>query len=164
MITAELLRTILRYDQDTGDFYWLKARSKGRVGMLAGSKNSRGYILIRFFKRGWPAHRLAWLYVYGKWPDGEIDHIDRNKTNNRLANLRDTSHTGNSQNRIDALSNNKSGLLGVTRDHRCRAKPWRASIKVGGNSIHIGMYQTKEEAHQAYLAAKRDVHDLPIQF
>jgi len=100
------------------------------------------------------ASRLAWLITYGKWPVNEIDHVDGNQQNNRIANLRDVPHRINMQNRKKATRHNKCGFLGVTAIGR----KWAAKITAGGKLTYIGLYPTPELAHAAYLEAKRQLH------
>lgn len=101
------------------------------------------------------AHRLAWLYVYGEWPNGDIDHIDGDRLNNRIANLRDVSRRVNLENQRRPKACNKSGFLGVKtfRDQRFQAR-----IQVRGVQLHLGTFDTPHEAHAAYVAAKRNLH------
>lgn len=102
------------------------------------------------------AHRLAWFYVHGEWPKGHVDHINGNRDDNSAGNLRDVSPTVNAQNLRKARSDNKSGLLGVCWVER--VKRWKAQINVHGAHLTIGFYESKEEAHQAYVQAKRQHH------
>ncbi|WP_230878255.1 HNH endonuclease signature motif containing protein [Burkholderia sp. 9779_493] len=103
------------------------------------------------------AHRLAWFYVYGEWPSGDIDHIDGVRTNNAINNLRDVPRGVNMQNQRRARSNNRtSGLLGVT--WHARRYRWCAQIQVDGKRKGIGYFDDAETAHQAYLDAKRKLH------
>ena len=92
-LTAERLRGLLEYDGTTGVFHW-----KG-TGERAGSIQDKGYRTIEIGGRSYYAHRLAWLYTYGSWPNDELDHIDRNKDNNSISNLRDVSRSENNRNR-----------------------------------------------------------------
>jgi hypothetical protein len=116
-----------------------------------------GYVSIGVDAKRYLAHRLAWLFVYGKWPDKHIDHIDGNTSNNRLNNLRDVSVVVNAQNRTRCNKQRRSGsgLLGA---HRHFDGSWRARIRVNGKTVHIGLYKTPQEAHEAYLAYKRIHH------
>jgi HNH endonuclease/AP2 domain len=153
--SAEQLRQVLDYDSLTGAFTWrLRPNRRIKVGDVAGSRDSGGYIAIRVLGRLNQAHRLAWLYTYGVWPDGHIDHIDGIRTNNSIANLRDVTHRINLQNQRQASSNNTHGFLGVSRN----GNRWKAQIMVNGKNIHIGSHDSPELAHAAYIAAKRALH------
>ena len=149
----ELLKSILRYEPDTGDFYWIAGN---KAGIKAGFGELRGRIQICISGKNYYAHRLAWLYCFGVMPSGVIDHKNGNSLDNRIQNLRDTDQTGNLGNQRKAKSDNKSGLLGVS-EKRGR---WRAAICVNKKTIHIGTFDSKEEAHQKYLEKKREVHSL----
>ena len=150
------VRDVLSYDAETGVFRWKVAvarRIKG--GDIAGSECHQGYWVIRLDKRIYKAHRLAWLYVHGEWPAGDIDHINGVRLDNRIANLRDVSRSVNIQNLRRARSDNKCGLLGVSPHGR----RWRAVITLEGQRQHIGHFDTPEIAHQAYLEAKLEIHE-----
>jgi hypothetical protein len=100
-------------------------------------------------------HRLVWLYHTGEWPDNPIDHINGNPKDNRIENLRSVSHVVNMQNQRRAMSTSKTGLLG--------AFPWKgkflAQITVDGRIRNLGVFKTAQEAHEAYVKAKREFHD-----
>ena len=156
-LTATLLRELFAYDSDTGLFTRkVSTTRRVKIGDIAGSPNQKGYINIMVCSRLHPAHRLAWLYVHGAWPKDQIDHINGVKTDNRIANLREATNAENAQNKRNARSDNKSGLLGV-RFKNC-GKPWQARIMVDGKARNLGHFDTAEEAHAAYLSAKRDLH------
>lgn len=95
---------------------------------------------------------MAWLYVYGEWPDFEIDHINGDAHDNRICNLRRATHQQNMAN-SKVRAHNASGLKGVQR--HTLSRKWRARIQVSGRTIHIGLFDTKEEAHEAYMRAAR---------
>ena len=156
MLTVEQLKNALNYDANTGVFIWKTRPSKAvKVGDVAGCVEKRiGYVTIGIAKRIYKAHRLAWLYAYSEWPKGLIDHINGNKADNRIANLRDVFADGNSQNIRKPNRRNKSGFMGVIFFQ----KKWRASITVSGKTKWLGDYATPEEAHQVYLVAKRKYH------
>jgi hypothetical protein len=158
-LTQDRLRSTLCYCRETGVFTWLVARSgKGgnRLGKPAGYK-SGNRIKICINQSEYMAHRLAWFYVHGVWPQWSLDHIDGDGTNNRLANLRDVEHHHNMQNIRKAHKDSHSGLLGVSW-HAGRAK-WHARISVRGRGTHIGYYADPECAHEAYVKAKRKLHE-----
>jgi hypothetical protein len=144
-LTAQRLRELLHYDPDTGAFL--------RAGVFVGSADS-GYLRIKIDGSKYQAHRLAWLYAYGKWPFAQIDHINGIGTDNRLANLRDVSTRVNKQNMRKARIDCVSCALGVSKD---RGK-WRSRINVNGTKIHLGIFDTIKEASDAYIRAKRALH------
>ena len=154
-LTQERLKELLYYDQATGAFTWVKRSSTCiQIGKPAGSKTSAGYLRITVDKKEYRAHRLVWLYMFNEFPSGDIDHINGEKTDNRLVNLRNVTSAENAQNRRKKHSTNKTGFFGV---HMYRGK-YRASIQVGGVKLRLGAYKTPEEAHAVYLKAKREKH------
>lgn len=157
-LTSGRLREVLSYDADLGFFTWrVKSSRRVKIGDIAGCHGSSGYYQIRIDRRTYLAHRLAWLYVHGCWPSSQIDHINGNKADNRLVNLREATIGENMQNFRSARSDNKScGLLGASF-HKPTGR-WRAQIQVNGRVLHLGRFDTAEEAHVAYLAAKRELH------
>lgn len=155
-LTAERVRELLNYDPETGIFTWRTARSGCTLNKAAGTRHSEGYISIRIDRRPYFAHRLVWLHVHGDWPQDQIDHINGVRGDNRLANLRDVAPSINKQNLRGAPANSKSGLIGAYWDKENRN--FKSSIKLYGKSINIGRFTTVDEAHQAYLTAKRQLH------
>lgn len=153
--TASALREILDYDSSTGVFRWKAPRRRVAVGSVAGARDDRGYIRITIDRRGFRAHRLAWLYVYGSWPDEDIDHINGQRSDNRIANLRACSNAENGQNR-GLSTNNRSGFTGVSY-HQLTRK-WQAHIHGEGKRHRLGEYDTAEQAAQAYAEAKARFH------
>lgn len=156
-LTAQRLREILHYAPDTGIFTWLISPKRAiHTGCRAGGIDCRGYRTISIKRTRYFEHRLAWLYTHGIWPQQSIDHIDGNKSNNRIENLRDASDNINHQNLRRAKKDNRSGFLGVTSEKR--PTPYRAHISVNGKRHYLGSFMTPEAAHEAYLAAKRRLH------
>lgn len=157
-LTQERLRELFHYDEATGIFTRLTSVSSNTMaGDIVGYVSKEGYRRIKCDGKMYRAHRLAWLYVHGRWPKDEIDHIDGNKSNNQLSNIRETTHSENMQNQRKArIDNVSSGLLGVTW-HK-NAKKWVALIKAGKNKYHLGCFDTQSDAHSAYLAAKAIYH------
>jgi hypothetical protein len=150
----EYLKSQIDYDPETGDFFW-KVRRKGRFpGRKVGSLQPNGYLLITIDGVRYFAHRLAWLYMTGKDPEGNIDHRDGVRTNNRFANLRDGDQQCNTQNLRKARSDNSSGFLGVAT----HAYGFTAQIHHEGKKKHLGLFKTPEEAHAVYVRAKREIH------
>jgi len=153
-ITAERLRQLLHYDPETGIFTWLIDRTTIKAGEIAGTfDKSCGYIRIRADGKKYLAHRLAWLFIYGKWPKNGIDHRDGNTQNNRWNNLRDVTQSVNMQNQRKPRGKNK--FLGVSPN----GKRWKAHIQVHGTRIHLGTHDTPEQAQTVYLEAKRKLHE-----
>ncbi len=150
MITTERLREVLAYDPDTGVFTWRVARGRQSAGAVAGSLNGSGYLLIRIDRRSYPAHRLAFVYMTGAWPENEIDHMNLDRADNRFENLREATHSQNMANGR-RRSNNTSGLKGA--HWRKRNRRWQAQIRVAGRKKHLGYFDTPEEANAAYREA-----------
>ena len=148
MITQNRLKELLRYSPDTGTFTWVKSRVGAKEGDIAGCL-ARGYIVIRVDDELHRAHRLAWLYAHGVWPT-QIDHIDHNKDNNRLSNLREASQAENMKNQTIRAAYN-SCVTGV-RWHN-QHNIWHSQIRVGGKSIHLGYFKDKFEAICARMSA-----------
>lgn len=158
-LTQDTLRAALWYDRQTGAFRWRRAKNNEKISpwSTAGCYRKDGYLLISIGGKLYLGHRLAWLYVHGSWPSQAIDHINGDCSDNRISNLRDVSQQLNVQNIRSATSRSKSRLLGVTwRPDRSR---WRATIVVNKKQVALGHYDTAEEASQAYLSAKRRLHE-----
>jgi hypothetical protein len=153
-ITVEQLREILDYDQETGLFKWKRTRRQIKAGAVAGTDPSAGYVYIFVLGKRYAAHRLAWFYVTGEWPAGQIDHRNLVTSDNAFANLRDVSGVVNKQNMRDAQSNSKTGVLGVSP----RGSRFIAVIQVARKQKYLGLFETQELASQAYQAAKRQFH------
>ena len=152
----ERLVELLTYSPDTGIFSWKKNR-RGviRKGYSAGHLHSRGYVSICVDGISYKAHRLAWLYVNGKPPVDQIDHINGVRDDNRIANLREATNAENHQNQ-GLHSTNSSGFPGVTWVPK--RNRWKAQIKVLGKNKHLGMYRELEAAAEAYKTAKARMH------
>lgn len=151
-LTHEALTSYLAYDATTGAFT-LKVNliSGKKAGDTVGTIHKDGYVTVSVYAKNYKAHRLAWFYVHGVWPTGEIDHKDCDRGNNRIANLRDVSHQTNMQNRRVPQSNNESGFLGVT----FRDGQYYPRIKIDGRTRLLPPHATGEEAYNSYLEAKR---------
>ena len=127
------------------------------IGKPAGTIDTYGRLLVSKDKRQYFAHRLAWFYVHGVFPDKDIDHINGDHSDNRIENLRLVSHAENMQNHRSARSDSATGIIGVMQRNRKRS-PWYAEIRLNGKKKYLGSFATKEEAQQAFLIAKRDMH------
>lgn len=143
MITQEYLKRILDYDPETGVFTWIIcAGRRAKPGDVAGG-NSCGYIKISINSKIYYAHILAWFYVHGVWPDGEIDHINQIKSDNWIKNLRDITHQDNNKNG-PLRCTNTSGVTGVSW-HR-KAEKWMAQITVDGDNLYLGLHEFINDA------------------
>jgi hypothetical protein len=148
-LSAERVREILRYQPDTGCFFWKIDRVPGaKSGDMAGCLNSDGYVVIWVEGALYYAHRLAWLYMTGAWPT-RLDHRDRVRCNNVWSNLRVATQSQNLANR--AQSKSASGIRGVEG----RDGHWHARIKVRGCKLHLGTYKKQDAAIAAYRAAAK---------
>jgi hypothetical protein len=174
-LTAKQLRALLDYNPDTGLFRWKTGIDHWRAGLPAGTESRTGggkgkrpylvigigttsrkrYSYIGIRKKVYRAHRLAWLYVHGEWPDREVDHINGNGCDNRIANLRLATSIENACNR-GLRSNNTSGFKGVSWVKR--AKKWGVHCGVNGITYHIGNFDSLSEARAAYVEAAHRLH------
>jgi hypothetical protein len=164
-ITQQQLKSLYDYDAHTGEFTHRRNTGRSaRPGTVAGSICRKGYVQMKIYGKMYSAHRLAWLYVTGSHPVGEIDHINRIRNDNRFCNLRVAARGSldNSQNR-KIRSDNTSGYTGV-HFHK-KYKKWGASICFNGNQQTIGYFDSAEIAHIAYCEKKRELHSfhpLPV--
>jgi hypothetical protein len=155
MVTQERLKELLSYDPETGIFIWNNRTGKRPAGSVAGCKEHRGYVVITADRKRYYAHRLAWIYCNGQNPFNEIDHINGNKSDNRIKNLRDVTAKENHQNLKKATARNiSSGFLGV---RKLNGK-YLAQITIEGKDRHLGTFNSAEEAHAVYIYAKRKFH------
>lgn len=158
-LTAEFLRSILRYDAETGDFVWIGKSSKffneQYLGQTAGSVALSGHIIIEICGRCYKAHRLAWFYVYGVWPAKFLDHKDGDPANNRLSNLREATRNQNAHNRKMGRDNT-SGFKGVF--WHPQTQKWRARIWCDRKGHSLGLHETAEMAHEACEEARKRLH------
>lgn len=146
---------MLHYDPETGIFIWRVRRGKGLVGSVAGQLRPSGYVEIGINGRRCTAGRLAWLYVTGEWPAAEVDHRDLDRANNRWSNLRAATRAQNAQNRR-LPSTNTSGLRGAWWNKS--AQKWESAITFERQRHHLGVFDTAEAAHVAYMAAAAERH------
>ena len=168
LITAEELRKLVSYDPETGDFTWRRralrpgleridrgwnTRLAGRAAALRLDKKGYRQIGIAPFSNLF-AHRLAWLYVYGEWPAAELDHINGDPLDNRIANLRLADRQKNMRNQKIRV-NNTSGVKGVSYDKK--SSRWYAYINVSKRMIPLGMFDLKDDAVRVRLAAEKRI-------
>lgn len=155
---AKEAREALRYDPETGNLYWRFSRGRFGNSVKAGAKagclhRHSGYIVVRLNGKLLKAHRLAWLLTYGEWPKEHVDHVNCDKGDNRISNLRAADHTTNKWNRRKYKSN-KSGFKGVSRYRN----KWQAAITANGTITSLGRFDTPEDAYAAYCEAAVRLH------
>ena len=155
ILTQERLKELLSYDPETGVFVRVKSSGPAKIGAVAGTFHPAGYLHIQINGAKFLSHRLAWLYMIGAFPPDQIDHINRNKKDNRFVNLRAATHSENMHNQPKP-KNNTSGFKGVA--YHKQHKKWHASIRINNVLKHLGDFFTPEEAGAAYLAAQRIYH------
>lgn len=160
--TRESVLSFLSYDQENGKLYWKPRSPKTQpdrtwntrwAGREAGHINDQGYRIICLNYIKYRAHQLIWLIHYREWPTSELDHINRNPEDNRIINLRIATRSENNAN-TGVRRNSKSGLKGAYPE----GKRWRASLTKDGRGIHLGRFETPEEAHRAYCEAAQRLH------
>lgn len=156
-LSSELLRQVIHYEPETGVFTRIKASwsRPDTTGVVANKGNSIGYRQISINGIQYQEHRLAWLYMTGSWPMGQIDHLNGDGKDNRWSNLRDVCPRTNAENQRKARSDNGLGILGVYPNK----KRFMAKISYGGKkNVYLGTFDTPKQAHEAYLEAKRKYH------
>jgi hypothetical protein len=155
-LTAARLRELLNYDSSTGEFTWCERRSSVPAGGTAGCLKD-GYIVIRVDGVLYRAHRLAWLHVHGEWPKDQLDHVNHERADNRLTNLRQVDNRENARNTTLRVDNN-SGRVGVS--WASRDKRWKAQIGVvvDGRTkvVYLGNYRARQDAIAARSQAEID--------
>jgi hypothetical protein len=157
--TQQYVREIFDYDQSTGVVTRKRSVSRNtKAGQQAGSINGHGYRDVRVLLKTYPLHRIIWLYVYGYLPSKKIDHINRNRLDNRLANLREVDDAENAKN-ISIPRHNKSGCTGVS--WYSSRKKWTVTIKVNGKNKWLGCYDTIFEAAAVRRSAEHHIYKLP---
>lgn len=146
-ISQESLKNVLSYNPDNGIFIWINSSRPGWNGKQAGSINpSTGYHQICLNHDFYQTGRLAWLYVHGDFPESDIDHISRDKTDNSIANLRPVTRRENCKN-LSKRTNNVSGVTGV--GWQKEINKWRVRITVNYKSIYVGVFSDFQEACDA---------------
>lgn len=160
-LTFEEAWRVLDYDPKTGVFtrkvrLAQRHHAGDRADTIVTGGQLKGYRRVSLFNKRYLAHRLAVFMLTGAWPAAQVDHIDGEKARNAFSNLRVVEPRINAENRRRALASNTTGLLGV---HIHQPGVYRARLQVRGKSIHVGLFSDPDEAHKAYLAAKRIHHE-----
>lgn len=155
MLTQERLKELLHYDEETGVFTWLiSPRNNVPSGSIAGQIDNKGYVRIIYKRKLYLGHWLAWFFVYNKWPDNELDHINGNPTDNRISNLRDVTRKQNMENK-KIYKTNKSGYSGVT--WHITKKKWCARIGHYGKRLYLGEFDNLKDAIDARIKAENKI-------
>ena len=157
MLHEAAILSLLAYDPETGVLTWKrKPNRRIKIGSVAGRVDGCGYVNIKVDGKLHKAHRLAFLIVEGKFPAQRVDHINGDRADNRWNNIRHASPSENSQNIAGPTARNTSGYLGVTRG--IRGNGWIAQIVIDKSRHHLGTFKDPEDAHRAYIAAKKQLH------
>ena len=152
-LCAEEVRALFDYDPETGVLSWKeRASSNTWAGKPAASHEKHGYYGVRIAGRAYRVHRIIWLHYYGEIPTQHIDHIDCNKSNNSIENLRQCTRSQNLAN-VDWKRPNSTGFRGVTKV----GKKYRAKIHCQGKYICLGLHDSPHNAHVAYKAAAKSL-------
>lgn len=149
LLDVGALCRMLSYDAESGHFAWSVSVGPRKAGERAGTLGLLGYRRIGCLGQRFEEHRLAWLFTHGRWPSELIDHINGDPSDNRIANLREANRSENAAN--SKRRNGKSGLKGVSF-HRASGS-WQAQIMVGGRKKYLGLFDSPEKAHDAYVTA-----------
>lgn len=155
MLTQERLKELLHYDPTTGIFTWITSRGAAKAGSKAGHAGALGYISIRIDGVLYQAHRLAWIWVKGVFPENGIDHRDLDGFNNRFDNLREATQTQNNANH-PIRKDNRSGAKGVSF-HSGEGK-WRARVHKDGREVHLGWFSQFSDAVDARAKAAAEAY------
>lgn len=155
-LTQERLKEFFLYDKSDGVFFRHSSnRGRGKVGIISGPINSTGYLTIRIDGINYLAHRLAFLYVNGEFPENHVDHINGDRLDNKFSNLRFATHSENRQN--SKLSSHSTTMLKGVTFHK-RVGKYQARIGVNGKRLHLGYFDTKELAYNAYCKSALENH------
>lgn len=148
-MTVALVRELFDYDPEEGVLRWRISAGKAKAGNIAGRTSPRGYRKVTIYYHSYLEHRLAWLHYYGEWPKQQIDHINRNPSDNRISNLRDVSISDNALNRKRERYSNAKGVSFI----KCKGR-WRATLCLPTRTQkYIGSFVTEAEARAAYANA-----------
>jgi len=159
VIDQETVKKLFHYDAESGMLIWRFGNGRNvKPWQEVKAKNGNGYYTAKIHGKSYLAHRLAWLYVHGSFPNKYIDHKNRIRNDNRLCNLRDVNTTDNAQN-ISLPNHNKSGYIGVSwiKSHNC----WTVYVKVNKKNKWLGYYKNLDDAVAARKAGEKQYYNLP---
>lgn len=155
-LTQERLKEVISYDPETGIFEWLVRPRQRAMSRIAGTTNPNGYRQIGIDQRVYKAHRLGWFYVHGVWPSKQIDHLNGDRLDNRIANLREADFSQNQANSKRRITN-KSGHKGVY--FHSHSGLWVARVYKNYKNVYAKYFKTKEAAAEAYRVMSIEFHD-----
>ena len=151
-LSIDRLKEVLRYETETGLFFWVNPpKNHSRLNEYVAGGIATGYVLIKVDGQKYKAHRLAWLYVNGAWPEMDIDHANGSPLDNRIVNLRLATNPQNQANR--RRDHDKDTPKGVRKLPRGR---YQARITIDHKQICLGTFDTEKQAQAAYLSASQD--------
>lgn len=157
-LTQDLLRSLLRYEPETGNFIRIVGRKGVAAGAIAGWKLDTGYISISIRidgkDRHFRAHRLVWFYMTSVWPSADVEHRDTDRTNNRWSNLREATRSQNLQNMSPRGGSSK--FKGVCYDKK--RKSWEAYVGTGKTRVRLGRFKEEIDAARAYDTKAQELY------
>lgn len=152
-ISQRLLISVLRYDPTSGEFRWKETRNGFcKKGSIAGILHKKGYIDIQVFGQTLKAHRLAWLYVYGQWPDDQLDHVNGNRSDNRICNIRQATNAENQWN-SGIRKDSTTGVRGVKR----QGEKFIVRIQKNKKRTFLGSFDCLSDAAYARKQAEKEL-------
>lgn len=151
----EYIKSKTRYDRTSGKFFVSGTRGRWKDGTELGSYTSKGYRILVIYKKIYKAHRVVWLIENGCFPVYQVDHINGNPDDNRITNLRIATNSENRQNLHRKSEGRSSKYIGVSKVENGK---WRAEIYLNNTRSYLGVFCTEEDAREAYLKAKRELH------
>lgn len=153
-MTQEYLKSILDYNPDTGEFRWKRSKIRAVKGAMAGYFRRDGYLEIHIDTKRCLGHRLAFLFMLGRWPNHLVDHINRDPSDNRWCNLRESNYAQNGANSRVRKTNEASPFRGV----RKHGRRFNARITVNKKTVFLGSFKTSLDAAKAYDTAAKKYH------
>lgn len=153
MLTQEKLKSLITYNAETGEFHWLTTGNGRRMDRKIITSKPNGYMSVVIDRKRYYLHRLAWLYTHGYFPEQVVDHINGNRSDNRLCNLREVSHSCNIRNST-TRKNNACGHTGICMDKR--RNKWMTYINIGGKTKFLGYFDELNDAVERRRAAEKE--------
>lgn len=150
------VRSLIKYDPETGSLSWLIRRGSAQAGKAINTMSTDGYIVVGINRKRYQAHRVAWAIHHGDWPNSDIDHINGNRADNRIVNLRLCDDSQNQCNVSKKSGSFTSSYKGV--GFHKGSKKWRARIRMRNKRVELGYFDTQEQAYAAYCEASKNYH------